>query len=168
MPLPDGRRRTDPECYRQSSSHAFILSPRFRGAESMLRLLFIGWHILKFSPQKVHPAVSTATIHDISVVCKQFRAFMQDFLRFDVAGRSLCALFCTPTLPADRAAKERVLLPILYNVRGRLRQPCIFDSIYPSATSSTIMTLKPTAKNTVPRLECSPCDISGISSSTTT
>ena len=34
MPLPDGRRRTDPECYRQSSSHAFILSPRFRGADS--------------------------------------------------------------------------------------------------------------------------------------
>ena len=39
---------------------------------------------------------------------------------------------------------------------------------YPSATSSTIITLKPTAKNTVPRLECRPCDISGISSSTTT
>lgn len=174
MPLPDGRRRTDPECYRQSSSHAFILFAAICGADSsssdlhfgnrisvfapvscllavqsamtgfrpdsffaaserscahssgrvvfpfscadacksMLRLLFIGWHILKFSPQKVHPAVSTATIHDISVVCKQFRAFMQDFLRFDVAGRSLCALFCTPTLLADRAAKERVLLPI--------------------------------------------------------
>ena len=93
---------------------------------------------------------------------------MQDFLRFDVAGKSLCALFCTPTLPADRAAKKRVLLPILYNVRGRLRQPCIFDSIYPSATSSTIMTLKPTAKKIVPRLECFPCDISGINSSTTT
>ena len=90
---------------------------------------------------------------------------MQDFLRFDIAGRSLCAPFRTSPLLADRAAKERVLL---YNVRGRLRQPCIFDSIYPSATSSTIMTLKPTAKNTVPRLECSPCDISGISSSTTT
>ena len=39
---------------------------------------------------------------------------------------------------------------------------------YPSATSSVIITLKPTAKNTVPRLECRPCDISGISSSTTT
>ena len=39
---------------------------------------------------------------------------------------------------------------------------------YPSATSSVIITLKPTAKNTVPRLECFPCDISGISSSTTT
>ena len=39
---------------------------------------------------------------------------------------------------------------------------------HPSATSSTIITLKPTAKNIVPTFECSPCDISGISSSTTT
>ena len=39
---------------------------------------------------------------------------------------------------------------------------------HPSATSSTIITLNPTAKNTVPMLECCPCDISGISSSTTT
>ncbi len=39
---------------------------------------------------------------------------------------------------------------------------------HPSATSSTIITLKPTAKNTVPTLECCPCDIFGISSSTTT
>ncbi len=39
---------------------------------------------------------------------------------------------------------------------------------HPSATSSTIITLKPAAKNTVPTLECCPCDISGISSSTTT
>ena len=39
---------------------------------------------------------------------------------------------------------------------------------YPSATSSVIMTLKPTAKKIVPMLECFPCDISGISSSTTT
>ena len=49
--------------------------------------------------------------------------------------------------------------------------PCIaiFSTMrYPSATSSTIITLKPTAKNTVPTLECRPCDISGISASTTT
>ena len=49
--------------------------------------------------------------------------------------------------------------------------PCIaiFSTMrYPSATSSTIITLKPTAKNIVPTFECSPCDISGISSSTTT
>lgn len=49
--------------------------------------------------------------------------------------------------------------------------PCIaiFSTMrYPSATSSTIITLKPTAKNTVPTLECCPCDISGISSTTTT
>ena len=49
--------------------------------------------------------------------------------------------------------------------------PCIaiFSTMrYPSATSSTIITLKPTAKNIVPTFECCPCDISGISSSTTT
>ena len=39
---------------------------------------------------------------------------------------------------------------------------------YPSATSRIIITLNPTAKKTVPRLEWRPCDISGISSSATT
>ncbi len=39
---------------------------------------------------------------------------------------------------------------------------------YPSATSSTIIRLKPMAKKMVPTLVCVPCDISGISSSTTT
>ena len=39
---------------------------------------------------------------------------------------------------------------------------------HPSTTSSTIITLKSTTKNTVPTLECCPCDIFGISSSTTT
>ena len=38
----------------------------------------------------------------------------------------------------------------------------------PSATSRTIIRLNPAAKKTVPMLECRPCDISGISSSTTT
>lgn len=48
--------------------------------------------------------------------------------------------------------------------------PAVFLSTesHPSATSSTIITLKPTAKNSVPILECLPSDISGISSSTTT
>ena len=39
---------------------------------------------------------------------------------------------------------------------------------HPRATSSSIITLKPRVKNTVPMLECLPWDISGISSSTTT
>ena len=39
---------------------------------------------------------------------------------------------------------------------------------YPKATSNTIITENPTAKNMVPISECSPSDISGISSSTTT
>ena len=41
-------------------------------------------------------------------------------------------------------------------------------SRYPRATSSIIIKLKPTAKDTVPMFECFPCDISGINSSTTT
>ena len=48
---------------------------------------------------------------------------------------------------------------------------CIMHSafcIYPSATSSIIIRVKPNAKKIVPMLECSPSDISGISSSTTT
>ena len=46
-----------------------------------------------------------------------------------------------------------------------LNQCCFF---HPRATSSVIITLNPTAKKTVPKFECFPCDISGISSSTTT
>ena len=41
-------------------------------------------------------------------------------------------------------------------------------SLYPSATSSTIITTNPKAKAMVPTLECLPSAISGISSSTTT
>lgn len=39
---------------------------------------------------------------------------------------------------------------------------------HPNATSSTIISENPTAKKIVPILECSPADISGMSSSTTT
>lgn len=39
---------------------------------------------------------------------------------------------------------------------------------YPSATSSIIISTKPSAKTIVPILECGFSDISGISSSTTT
>lgn len=39
---------------------------------------------------------------------------------------------------------------------------------YPSATSSIIISTKPSAKTIVPILECGLSDISGISSSTTT
>ena len=52
---------------------------------------------------------------------------------------------------------------------------CIFQILisvpvcyHPSATSRIIIKLNPTAKKTVPIFECCPCDISGISSSTTT
>ena len=51
----------------------------------------------------------------------------------------------------------------------RLKKPApSMVAAYPKATSSVIMMLKPTAKKIVPMLECRPCDISGISSSTTT
>ena len=43
-----------------------------------------------------------------------------------------------------------------------------FLRIYPNATSSIIITEKPTVKKTTPMLEWSPSLISGISSSTTT
>ena len=46
--------------------------------------------------------------------------------------------------------------------------PRISPEFYPSATSRAIIRLKPTAKSNTPMLECSPADISGISSSTTT
>ena len=48
------------------------------------------------------------------------------------------------------------------------RQSVWRERRYPSATSRIIITLKPAAKNTVPTSECSPADISGMSSSTTT
>ena len=51
---------------------------------------------------------------------------------------------------------------------NRRRQRLLHPRAYPSATSSVIITLKPTAKKIVPTLECFPWDISGISSSTTT
>src|SRR5699024_2046476 len=43
-----------------------------------------------------------------------------------------------------------------------------FLSVYPSATSSTIISTNPTAKAIVPILECSPSTASGTNSSTTT
>ena len=39
---------------------------------------------------------------------------------------------------------------------SRRRQRLLHPRVYPSATSSVIITLKPTAKKTVPRLECFP------------
>ena len=47
-------------------------------------------------------------------------------------------------------------------------QHSAFSTSHPSATSSIIISVKPRAKKMVPILECSPSDISGISSSTTT
>ena len=51
---------------------------------------------------------------------------------------------------------------------GASRGCFLYANAYPNATSSAIITLKPTAKRIVPTLECLPWDISGISSSTTT
>ena len=46
-----------------------------------------------------------------------------------------------------------------------LLSPQMYLLVYPGATSSAIVMLKPAAKASVPRLKCLPCDISGISSS---
>ena len=64
--------------------------------------------------------------------------------------------------------KSTIPLIVIGIIKHPFRSTRNTDSDYPSATSNTIITLNPTAKNTVPRLECCPCDISGISSSTTT
>ena len=52
--------------------------------------------------------------------------------------------------------------------RQLLRLYSKFGNRYPKATSNTIIKVKPTAKKIVPMWECSPSDISGTSSSTTT
>ena len=49
-----------------------------------------------------------------------------------------------------------------------ITQHSALSTFHPSATSSIIISVKPNAKKMVPMLECSPSDISGISSSTTT
>lgn len=59
-------------------------------------------------------------------------------------------------------------MPEIFTVVRIIFVPSFKIESYPSATSSVIMALKPTAKKIVPMLECFPCDISGISSSTTT
>ena len=61
--------------------------------------------------------------------------------------------------------KKRNSLHIRKGISYSLSLFCYF---YPRATSSDIITVNPTAKKIVPRSECSPWDISGISSSTTT
>lgn len=73
-------------------------------------------------------------------------------------------------LQGERTIPQRKILLAQKQEAYRSVSPpaCIPAVFHPSATSSTIIRLKPTAKNTVPMLECAPCDISGISSSTTT
>ena len=60
MPLPDGRRRTDPECYRQSSSHAFILFAAICGADSSSSDLHFGNRISVSAPVSCLLAVQSA------------------------------------------------------------------------------------------------------------
>ena len=74
--------------------------------------------------------------------------------------------------PASRKVKSKKI----YN-RKRAQQPEDGGGLFlvgllglgqPSATSSTIMSAKPSAAPMVPMLECAPACASGISSSTTT
>ncbi len=77
-----------------------------------------------------------------------------------------------PVNALESACYVQIQYAVIDNIAGGTaedRSPCTdFLYSYPSATSRTIITLNPTAKKTVPMLECSPWDISGISSSTTT
>ena len=72
--------------------------------------------------------------------------------------------------PPERCLSRRELCGVALGIFGDSERDFAFgpQNRHPSATSSTIITLKPTAKNIVPTFECCPCDISGISSSTTT
>ena len=75
-------------------------------------------------------------------------------------------------------ARERKLILLRYGMAGQppltqleTAQLLQISRSYVSrleTTSRTIIRLNPTAKSTVPISECSPCDISGMSSSTTT
>lgn len=97
------------------------------------------------------------------------------------AGQMAFARFVPPPQPMSAASvsagERNAENPGLPRMRGRHtsgRRQCFHKYLVlpvrnqPKATSSTIITLKPTAKNTVPTSECFPSDISGISSTTTT
>ena len=58
----------------------------------------------------------------------------------------------------------------LRHISNRRHRECARCGLtaYPSATSRIIISVKPREKHSTPILECSPSDISGISSSTTT
>ena len=65
--------------------------------------------------------------------------------------------------PADNNPQKSLAgIAIVMNIYS------VLLSVYPRATSRIIIREKPTAKKRVPMLECSPADISGMSSSTTT
>lgn len=74
--------------------------------------------------------------------------------------------------PSDKTTKHTCKLP---SVAAFLLPACQKEKpsvipfyAHPNATSRTIISENPTAKKIVPIFECSPTDISGISSSTTT
>lgn len=101
------------------------------------------------------------------------------------AARRICILMCR--FPAQRLyssmLKAEGSRPFLYPPAPKSHKKAALHNLcaalplltshsslltYPSATSRVIMTMNPKAKEMTPMSECSPSDISGISSSTTT
>lgn len=79
-------------------------------------------------------------------------------------------------MPKQKSTNQKRKIPLHICMLHFLILTCTFyymfsyDGIlsHPNATSNAIISVKPTANISVPTLECSPSDISGISSSTTT
>jgi len=86
--------------------------------------------------------------------------------------KSHTAVNSVPSISSDKTTKHTCKLP---SVAAFLLPACQKEKpsvipfyAHPNATSRTIISENPTAKKIVPIFECSPTDISGISSSTTT
>ena len=134
----------------------FCCAPRIRGLSPRRE-------IRSGVPQK-NPVVSIATGFFFAIAAvknqAQFRLFS--------AIKCPVMLHQKLTSPGSEMHRPQGFAGLEESRCSRRRQRLLHPRAYPSATSSVIITLKPTAKKTVPRLECFPWDISGISSSTTT
>ena len=79
-----------------------------------------------------------------------------------------CATVTSMAQLYDSNAAESSMFYVLTTICSIISMLCRIFRAYPSATSSIIIRLNPTAKHRVPTSEWRPWDISGISSSTTT
>ena len=85
---------------------------------------------------------------------------------------SACSAHCAAPLPSIGSYEFSIEKGLSCYVDSPFCSDLFYVSVlsrfYPSATSKINITTNPTANMMVARLECSPCDASGISSSTTT